>query len=104
MQTDISILESNRHKTKVKRAVEKKGREVDSWLLQNGIPSGSKNKIMERVQQELAERRNVEVENILSILPEELQSDIKSCLPLTRLKNVSCSAYPESKKLEDTSI
>lgn len=92
MQTDVAILESNRHKTKVKRAVEKKGREVDLWLLKNGIPSRRKNEIMERVQQELAERRTVDVENILSILPEELQSYIKSLLPPIRLKKVSCSA------------
>ncbi|XP_040368897.1 cyclic nucleotide-gated ion channel 1 isoform X2 [Rosa chinensis] len=114
MQTDAAILESNRHKRKVKRAVEKKGRELDLWLLKNGIPSRRKNEMMERVQQELAERRNVDVENILSILPEELQSYIKNLLPLARLKKVpllqtmdeevlkEISEYLEPKKFEIT--
>ncbi|KAM5556184.1 cyclic nucleotide-gated ion channel 1 [Rosa sericea] len=114
MQTDAAILESNRHKRKVKRAVEKKGRELDLWLLKNGIPSRRKNEMMERVQQELAERRNVDVEHILSILPEELQSYIKNLLPLARLKKVpllqtmdeevlkEISEYIEPKKFEIT--
>ncbi|XP_024163156.1 probable cyclic nucleotide-gated ion channel 6 [Rosa chinensis] len=114
MQTDAAVLESNRHKRKIKRAVEKKGRELDLWLLKNGIPSRRKNEMMERVQQELAERRNVDVENILSILPEELQSYIKNLLPLARLKKVpllqtmdeevlkEISEYLEPKKFEIT--
>ncbi|PRQ58951.1 putative rmlC-like jelly roll protein [Rosa chinensis] len=43
---------------------------------------------MERVRQELEEYRDVDVENVLPILPVELQSYIKSCLPITRLKKV----------------
>lgn len=91
MQTDTAILESNRHKRRVKRAVEKKLEELDSWLFKHGIPRARNNEIKERIQQELAERRDVDVNNILSILPEELQNYIKSCLPLSRLKKVRCS-------------
>ncbi|KAM5556185.1 hypothetical protein ABKV19_023859 [Rosa sericea] len=76
------------HKRRIKLALEKKSKELDSWLFKSGIPSRRKNEIMERVGQELEEYRDVDVENVLPILPVELQSYIKSCLPITRLKKV----------------
>ncbi|XP_040371454.1 uncharacterized protein LOC121051911 [Rosa chinensis] len=55
---------------------ENKGQEVDKWLYTNGIHIRNKSKIMEKVQQELQEDKDVDVEDILSILPPALQSYI----------------------------
>lgn len=85
------------HKRKFKLAVEKKIQDLELWLFKSGIPSKRKNEIIERVRQALEQNCDVDVENILPILPEELQSYIKSCLPMTRLKKVSCHVFQEIK-------
>ncbi|KAK9913306.1 hypothetical protein M0R45_037127 [Rubus argutus] len=88
MQLDTARLETHRWKTRIAKKMEKKGQEVQRWLFKNGIPSSIKSEIMVKVEVELKENKDVNVENILSILPSYLQSYIKSRMPLSRLKQV----------------
>lgn len=93
MQLDTTRLETQRWKMKILKKIETKDREIEQWLSKAGIPSSKKSEIkseiMVKVQIELKANRDVDVENILSILPEELQSYIESCTPLNRLKQVT---------------
>ncbi|KAL6290827.1 hypothetical protein ACE6H2_008337 [Prunus campanulata] len=80
MQLDTARIEAYRHNMKVKQKMEKKDNETELWLSENGIPKrlqkGLKLKIMEKVQQELEENRDADLDYILSILPLDLQSQI----------------------------
>lgn len=82
MQLNIARLEDHRHKRRIRVKMEEKGEDIELWLSKSGIPKRSnkdiKSQIMEKVQHELEENRDVDVENILSILPSELQNYIKS--------------------------
>lgn len=93
MQLDMGRIEEHRHKIKMERKIEEKTRELEWWLTKNGIPEKSKNEIklqiIKKVQQELEENRDADINRILSILPWELHGYIKSCMPLTKLKQVS---------------
>ncbi|KAK9913311.1 hypothetical protein M0R45_037131 [Rubus argutus] len=66
----------------------KKGREVEWCLTKNGVPSSKQSEIMEKVLGKLEEIKDVDMQNILSILPSDLQDYLKSCVPLNRLKKV----------------
>ena len=48
--------------------MEKKGREVELWISKNGIPSWKKLEIMKKLEVELKKNKDVDVQNILSIL------------------------------------
>jgi uncharacterized membrane protein YheB (UPF0754 family) len=93
MQFDISRIETNRHNMEVEQQMEEKGREVEWWLAKNGIPERTnkdiKRQIMKKVQQELEENRDADLDFILPILNSDIQDYIKSCMPLTRLKQVN---------------
>lgn len=87
----LSILPEERRSyiESYKRKLQEKDLEVGSWLSKNGIPVDTKSQIMEKVQVELEENRDVEVKNILSILPSGLQRRLEWYMPLSRLKRVS---------------
>lgn len=93
MQFEISRIETNRHKMKVEEQMEEKGREVEWWLAKNGIPERTnkdiKRQIMKKVQQELEENRDADLDGILPTLNSDNQYYIKSRMPLTRLKQVN---------------
>ncbi|KAK9950302.1 hypothetical protein M0R45_005799 [Rubus argutus] len=92
MQLDTTRLETQRWKVKILKKIETKDREVEQLLSKTGIPSSKKSEIkseiMAKVQVELKQNREVDVENIFSSLPEELQSYMTNCKPLNRLKQV----------------
>ncbi|XP_024176804.1 cyclic nucleotide-gated ion channel 1 isoform X3 [Rosa chinensis] len=87
----LSILPEERRSyiESYKRKLQEKDLEVGSWLSKNGIPVDTKSQIMEKVQVELEENRDVEVKNILSILPSDLQRRLEWYMPLSRLKRVT---------------
>lgn len=80
MQLDTARLETHRWKVRIEKKREKKDREVEAWLSKNGIPLEKKAKIMETVLLLLKENKEVDVENILSILPLQLKHEIQSCM------------------------
>ncbi|KAL6294167.1 hypothetical protein ACE6H2_002309 [Prunus campanulata] len=92
LSLDTTRIQVHRHKMKIKRKMEAKGQELELWLPKNGIPRRSqkdiKLQIMEKVEQEFEENRNVDLDNFLPTLPMDLENQIKSCMPLTRLKKV----------------
>lgn len=95
MSLDTTRIQVHRHRMKIKRKMEAKGQELELWLPKNGIPrrwqKDIKLQIMEKVEQEFEENRNVDLDNFLPTLPLDLENQIKSCMPLTRLKKVSLS-------------
>lgn len=96
---DSARREAHKHKMKIVRKVEEKGPEIDSWLTKKFpfIPESSKenvkSQIMRKVKQELGGNRDVDVEDILSILPSELRSYIQSYTTLGKLRKVSSSFF-----------
>ncbi|CAL9007892.1 unnamed protein product [Prunus brigantina] len=90
MQFDTTRIEARRHKWKVKRKMKEKGQEIEPKLF--GIPESLnediKSQIMDKVQQELEEGRDADLDNILCTFPLERQNEIKSCMPIARLKRV----------------
>ncbi|KAL6126513.1 hypothetical protein ACLB2K_074561 [Fragaria x ananassa] len=84
--------------------MEEKGEAVERWLSNNGIPLSRKPYIMERVQVELEEKRDVDTENIFSILPSALQKEMRSCMPLNRLKRMSLLQNIDEKVLRAISV
>ncbi|CAL9007917.1 unnamed protein product [Prunus brigantina] len=92
LSLDTTRIEAHRHKVKIKRKMEEKGQELELWLPKNGIPEKShkniKLQIMEKVEQEFEENRDVDLDNFLSTLPSDLENQIKSYMPITRLKKV----------------
>lgn len=89
---------------KVEEQMEEKGREVEWWLAKNGIPERTnkdiKRQIMKKVQQELEENRDADLDGILPILHSDIQDYIKSCMPLTRLKQVNKYIVPPKSKVQ----
>lgn len=78
-----------RQEAKVRRKMKIKDKEVESWLSQNGLPCNMKREIMKHVKEEVEENKDVDVENILSILPSKQKSVINEWLRLAILKKVS---------------
>lgn len=66
----------------------KRGPEITSWLYNNGVPLNMKKMIMTCVLRELEANQDVNIENILSILPLESLKFIKRHLCLDTLKKV----------------
>ncbi|KAM5556098.1 cyclic nucleotide-gated ion channel 1-like [Rosa sericea] len=96
MQLNSARSEAHSHKMRIERKLEEKDPEIESWLSVNSpfIPVSSKNnvksQIMRKVKQEIEGNRDVDVdvEDILSILPSGLQSYIQSFTTLSKLKTV----------------
>ncbi|ONI24105.1 hypothetical protein PRUPE_2G224000 [Prunus persica] len=92
MQLGTQRTEAHRHRMNMEQKMKEKDKETDLWLSANCIPKGlhedMKLKIMEKVQQEVEENRNADLDYILSILPLDLQSYIKDCTPMARLNQV----------------
>ncbi|XP_062119865.1 cyclic nucleotide-gated ion channel 1-like [Humulus lupulus] len=61
-----------------------KEQEIEFWIEKNGLPKEEKALIMQKVKHKLKENREVDVENLLSILPSEDRKRIKHllCFPL----------------------
>ncbi|KAK9913515.1 hypothetical protein M0R45_037328 [Rubus argutus] len=76
------------------------GLEVDLWLSRKGLPSYLKEVIMHIVQQKLEQNKDVQVENILSILPSAHSKYIKRYLCLATLKKVPMLQTMEVKLLK----
>lgn len=88
----ISQEEKEKEKTeKLSRKMKMKNLEVDLWLSRKGLPGNFKEVIMNIIQQKLEQNKDVEVENILSVLPSAHSKYIKRYLRLAALKKVSIS-------------
>ncbi|XP_062074906.1 cyclic nucleotide-gated ion channel 1-like [Humulus lupulus] len=61
-----------------------KEQEIEFWIEKNGLPKEEKASIMQKVKHKLEENREVDIENLLSILPSEDRKRIKHllCFPL----------------------
>jgi cyclic nucleotide gated channel len=66
-----------------------KEQEIDLWISRNELPGSIKQEIMPIIQHMLEEKKDVDVQNLLSHIPIELERKIKRyiCFPL--LKEVS---------------
>ncbi|KAK9914512.1 hypothetical protein M0R45_038287 [Rubus argutus] len=73
---------------KLSRKMKMKDVEVDLWLNRKGLPSNLKEVIMNFIQQKLEQNEDVEVENILSVLPSAHRKYITLYLRLAALKKV----------------
>ena len=89
MQLDVARLENHRWKMRIKKKMDDIDGEIEKWVAENGLPSNKKSDIMAKVEVEFKENRNVVVEDIMSILPSDLQTYVNNCMPLTRLRKVS---------------
>ncbi|XP_040368303.1 cyclic nucleotide-gated ion channel 1 [Rosa chinensis] len=94
MQSNSARREAHDHKIRIERKLEEKGPEIESWLSVSSpfIPVSSKDnvksQIMRKVKQELEGNRDIDGEDILSILPLELRSYIQSYTTVGKLKTV----------------
>lgn len=99
MQSSSARREAHDHKMRIESKLEEKGPEIETWLSVSSpfIPVNSKDniksQIMRKVKQELEGNREVDVEDILSILPLELRSYIQSYTTVGKLKTVSSSSF-----------
>jgi hypothetical protein len=73
-----------------------KEREIDLWIDMNKLPGCMKKEIMPNVQRMLEQKKEVDVQNLLSHLPSELARKIKRYICLPMLKKVSPLAFPSS--------
>jgi hypothetical protein len=90
MQLNTTRLEALRWEKKIEKKMDKKRPEVVRWLSKNGIPLCKTPEIMVKVEVQLKEDKDVDVDrNILSILPLDLQNYMISCMPLNRLNQVT---------------
>ncbi|XP_021803173.1 cyclic nucleotide-gated ion channel 1-like [Prunus avium] len=97
MQFDAAREEASKERVnqemKTERRLKEKDREIAFWLSENvNIPQNEKDKvksqIMRTVKHELEELRSGDVEEILSILPSELQSYLNSHMMWKKLQRV----------------
>ncbi|XP_062120210.1 cyclic nucleotide-gated ion channel 1-like isoform X2 [Humulus lupulus] len=77
-----------------------KEREVEIWIEKRGLPMEEKTSIMQKVKQKLKENKEVDVENLLSILPFEDRKRIKLLLCLPLLRKVSMFQNMEKEVLD----
>ncbi|KAK9914516.1 hypothetical protein M0R45_038290 [Rubus argutus] len=73
---------------KLRRKMKTKNLEVELWLSKKGLPGNLKAVIMHIIQKKLEQNKDVEVENILSVLPSAHSKYIKRYLRLGTLKKV----------------
>nr|XP_011469682.1 PREDICTED: uncharacterized protein LOC101302215 isoform X1 [Fragaria vesca subsp. vesca]XP_011469683.1 PREDICTED: uncharacterized protein LOC101302215 isoform X2 [Fragaria vesca subsp. vesca] len=104
MQLETSRRATHRWNMKIHKKMEEKGEAVERWLSNNGIPLSRKPYIMKRVQVELEEERDVDTENIFSILPLAHQKEMRSCMPLNRLKRMPLLQNMDEKVLREISV
>lgn len=78
----------SKEQRKLMKMERKRGPEITSWLYNNGVPLNMKKMIMTCVLRELEANQDVNIENILSILPLESLKFIKRHLCLDTLKKV----------------
>lgn len=73
--------------------MKEKGQKIELWLfcIPERLKEDMKLLIMEKVRQELEEDRDADLNYILSTLPMDIQSSIRSGIPITRLTQVSSS-------------
>ncbi|CAN6693028.1 unnamed protein product [Malus baccata var. baccata] len=92
MQFEITRREDNKRKMQINKKMEAKGREVVLWLFKNGIPTrlikDMKLRIMEKVQQALEVSLEIKLDDILPLLPSDVENRIKDYMPLPKLKQV----------------
>nr|XP_011470674.1 PREDICTED: cyclic nucleotide-gated ion channel 1-like [Fragaria vesca subsp. vesca] len=74
---------------KLRRKMKTKNLEVDLRLSRKGLPSNLKVVIMQIIQQKLEQNKDVQVEDILSVLPSAHSKYIRRYLSLATLKKVS---------------
>lgn len=73
----------------IRRRTKTKDLEVDLWLSRKGIPKVLKELIMRTVERRIEENKDVQVENILTLLPVRHSNYIKRYMRLATLKKVS---------------
>ncbi|CAN6700237.1 unnamed protein product [Malus baccata var. baccata] len=90
MQFETTRKEDNKHRTQMRQKMKQKSREIELWLFKNGIATRSnkamKLQFMEKVQQALEAYMDTNLDNILPIIPSDVQSRIKDSMPLAKLK------------------
>ncbi|KAM5585031.1 cyclic nucleotide-gated ion channel 1 [Rosa sericea] len=72
----------------IRRRTKTKDLEVDLWLSRKGIPKVLKELIMQTVERRIEENKDVQVENILSLLPVRHSNFIKRYMRLATLRKV----------------
>ncbi|XP_020413013.1 protein CNGC15b [Prunus persica] len=102
--------------TRIKMEQKMEESEIELWLSKNGIPKSFKSQIMGKARQERDENRDADLDYILTILPLDLQTRIKNCMPMARLKQVpmlqnmnehvlrSICSYLKHREFDDNSI
>ncbi|ONI24091.1 hypothetical protein PRUPE_2G223500 [Prunus persica] len=90
LQFDTTRIETHRHKRRVEEKMKEKGQKIELWLfcIPERLKEDMKLLIMEKVRQELEEDRDADLNYILSTLPMDIQSSIRSGIPITRLTQV----------------
>ncbi|KAE8077862.1 hypothetical protein FH972_016381 [Carpinus fangiana] len=84
-EVEAFVLMASDLRTIVSRRIEAE-REIELWIFRNQLPGSIKEEIMPIIQHMLEEKKDVDVQNILSHLPIELGRKIKRyiCLPMLR--------------------
>ncbi|TQD95242.1 hypothetical protein C1H46_019164 [Malus baccata] len=92
MQFKTSRTENLKHKMKMKRKRKEKSREIDLLLFKNGISTrrikDMKLQIMEKVQEGIEAYMDTKWDNVIPLLPSEIQSVMRKSLSMTMLKEV----------------
>ncbi|XP_008233559.2 PREDICTED: cyclic nucleotide-gated ion channel 1-like [Prunus mume] len=92
MQSESDPAKVEARKIKFEKKLDEKGTEIENWLSKNVILESDKDnlklEVMKTVKQELKQGRDVDVENILFILPFKLRNYINSCKMLEKLKAI----------------
>ncbi|XP_070674964.1 uncharacterized protein [Malus domestica] len=78
------------NRMQMRRRMKGKDKEIELWLFKNGIPTrlnqDFKLQIRDKVKQALEEYTDTNLDNILPLLPLDVQSRIKDFIPLAKLK------------------
>ncbi|KAB2616555.1 hypothetical protein D8674_023143 [Pyrus ussuriensis x Pyrus communis] len=78
------------NRMQMRRKMKGKDKEIELWLFKNGIPTmlnqDIKLQIRDKVKQALEEYTDANLDNILPLLPQNVQSRIKEFIPLSKLK------------------
>ncbi|XP_048446502.1 uncharacterized protein LOC103936744 isoform X4 [Pyrus x bretschneideri] len=92
MQFETTRREDHKRMMLHKQKMEEKGRDIELWLFKRGVPTrlnkDMKLRIIEKVQQALEDGMDINLDNILPLLPSDVQSRIEDYMPLTKLKQV----------------
>ncbi|TQD81161.1 hypothetical protein C1H46_033271 [Malus baccata] len=92
MQYETTRREDRKRMMLIKQKMEDKGRDVELWLFKRGVSTrlnkDMKLRMMEKVQQAFEESMEINLDNILPLLPSDVQSRIEASMPLAKLKQV----------------